>query len=271
MRRKGFTLLELVVVMTISLFLSASLGAGIITLQNITKLDTTIRSIKLEIQSAQNQARNSFITYNRSTSTGSQAALFGAGDAFLNIGWAISFENKGGGNLSVKRQAVYFKPDRNYDINSLRADIIKIREDLKLSVSQPFGCNNGVFVKGGSQFVFRSTFSKDPTNYTLRCAQGSGFDNYDSFEKIFESVELSDSANDLGTSSLDSCWKNAGTKSIFFTAGYGEPVLALSGSGAIKDCQIVAKIRSFGGGTKGLRVYKDTGTVEVCGNYCPLS
>jgi prepilin-type N-terminal cleavage/methylation domain-containing protein len=269
-RKKGFTLLELIIVLSIGIFISGSLAAGIIALQNITKLDTTIRDIKLEIQSAQNQARNSFITYNRSTSNGSEADLYGNGEAYLNVGWLISFANEGT-DIKVTRQAIYFKPSRTYDIGSLRADILKIRNDLRQAISQPFGCSNNVFFKSGPQYTFRSSNTNDNTDYALRCAEGPGYVNYDYFEKIYTNIQLTDSPPDLGTNALPSCWTSNGAKSIFFSAGYGEVVMKLNSGGSFVDCQIVTKIQNLSGNAKAIKIYKDTGTVEICGNYCPTN
>lgn len=273
--KKGFTLLELMIVMVIMVVLAGSMAAGLIALQNITKLDNSVRTIKTEIQAAQNQARNSFITYDRTTSSGSQEDLFNqtaSARTFLNLGWIVSFTNTPSGStsiLTVTRQAVFFKPQRIYDISRLREDIVNIyKNTLIQNPFKPFSCVNGSLTQQGAQVSFRSVNTNDTKNYPIQCATNtSGYLGSDYFQSDYPDVIITSDASDLGTNGLPSCWQNGSQSSIFFTAGYGEPALRFTGS-APANCQVVFRTPGFASANKAIKVYKDNGTIELCSNYC---
>lgn len=272
--RKGFTLLELIIVMVIMIVIGVMMTAGVLALQNITRLDSAVRSIKIEIQSTQNQSRNSFITYNRRTSSGREEDLFRPnGQSFLNVGWIITFTNTTSGTsstLNVRRQAVFFKPEQIYSMDSLRADISNIHKNKLAAVPfVPFGCNSSSrLVQRGIQVDFLSANTLDTKRYELRCADAT-YSESDYFNSVYPDVVISDDAADLGTNGLNSCWQNSASnqQSIFFTSGYGESIARFTASGP-EDCQLVFRTVGLSTANKALRVSKDNGSIELCANYC---
>jgi prepilin-type N-terminal cleavage/methylation domain-containing protein len=263
--KEGFTLIELLIVITISAFIAASIAGGLITMQNITTIDIAARDLKTEIQATQNQARNSFISYDI-RNEGKQGNLFQSlgNPTTINVGWLVSFENNGI-NSRVIRRAITFKPQGTYDISNLRNDIVVVRDILRNTNSQRFFCaqTTSAFILGSSSRPVE--FMSNGVTYQLNCGQQAQI-NSDYFVKEFLSINFTNNLNN-NPPPMQSCWgPNANQpKAIFFTAGYGEPAFIGSQSG---DCQVAIELNSFGRNIKSISVSRDTGSVKICGNIC---
>lgn len=116
-KSKGFTLLELLVVMAITVALFATLGSGVAYLQNSVKLDNALRDIKAEIQATQNNARNSFVVNDPASSQESSL-----GKRKISVGWIVELVNTGN-SITLTKRSVYFTPGDTYNFTKLRGDI----------------------------------------------------------------------------------------------------------------------------------------------------
>jgi len=271
--KKGFTLIELLVVMAISSVLIASLGGGVVNLQSMVKLDNTIRELKLAIQTTQNEARNSFLTYDRNN-LGSVTGSFFQGGATTNnvsLGWMITFQNQGTNSISVTRRSVFFKPPISYDFNRLRDEIVNFRNNL-ISQNQSqrkFECDSGGnFLVGGVNLNNGYTSVAGGT-ISISCAYKPLYSGSEYFETTITNVTL---VKRFGVNALPSCWDPGITgvqQSIFFTSGYGEPALNVDPSFGLNDCQLQVQYAGFlNQDLRALRVSRENGIVELCGSYC---
>lgn len=281
--KAGFTIIELLVVLAISGILMATLGSGILNMQSAVKLDNTIRDFKIEIQTAQSQARNSFLTADRSNPLNITDNFFQNGNPKNNIslGWMITFQNDPSNSktINIIRQSVFFKPEGSYNFDRLRDEIINFRAYLirKLSStdSEKFECtSNGIFnIKGVSLSSGMAYTSVTGSNIAIKCADKFNYSNSEYFENSSGTVRLS---TKFGVNPLPSCWESdtpGSQKSMFFTSGYGEPVLNvdLINGNRVMDCQLQIQYTVISSGdVRALKVSKDNGNVELCGAYCGI-
>jgi prepilin-type N-terminal cleavage/methylation domain-containing protein len=271
-KRKGFTLIELMVVMTISAILIYAMGGGILTLQVAVKLDNSIRDLKSFIQTTQIQARNSFVTYNRkdSASIGNSFFVGGAQANNISLGWMVSFSNQGS-NALIVRNSVFFKPPTNYDFDRLKDEVTTFRNRLQTNLQNniKYTCNNGVFqINGVTQSAYASVVTG--ISLAINCASNSVvFAESEYFQDQLIGAKMS---TDFGTNALPSCWENGGTTSqtsLFFTSGYGDPVVRVDTAVGLRDCQLQIQHQGIiNMDTRAIRVSKDNGLVEICGSYC---
>lgn len=274
--KAGFTLVELLVVLSISAILVASLGSGIVNMQSTVKLDNTIRDMKLSIQTTQNQARNSFLTYNRTNLTNLSGSFFQGGVAANNIslGWMISFQNVNNDTILVTRRSVFFKPSGSYDFERLRDEIVNFRDRLNsnLLTNKKFECDSSGNFKIGNVNQTNYASIINGINFSVNCAYNTpDYTGSEYFESRSSNVRVS---LVFGTNALPSCWEsnNPGAQqSIFFTSGYGEPVLNVNSATGfvLRDCQLQVQYAGFiNTDVRALKVSKDNGSVELCGSFC---
>lgn len=278
--KKGFTLVELIVVIALSVALIGSLGGGIITLQNSVKLDNAIRDLKSEIQAAQNNSRNSFITYDQSS--GSQASTDLFNDGNISLGWLLTVDNAANNGqyvVKVIRQSVYFEPSPSYDFNRLRDEIVNFRQFI---TQKRFRCDSvtGKFyvsLTATSGAIpldsYTSITSGNPT-FPVKCSNSSSVQG-EYFETDLANVILvTNFGGDniaFSANTYPTCWNNIDNqKSIFYTSGYGEPVVPYwTSAGSMMDCQMqLENTATIGREQRALKVSYESGVVDLCGAYC---
>lgn len=245
--KKGFTLVELLVVMAIGMMLFATMGAGIFYLQNSVRLDNSIRDLKVQIQAAQNNARNSFIT---NEATLSDSSL---GNRKVSVGWVADISNSGN-SIVITRRSVYFIPGNSYDFTQLRTHI---DQNLKNKQANFFCINDQLYsVVGNVRTTIK--FAGMPSNEILRCSS----DVNEKFTTTFAGITLDD--KNEGISNCTQTIDGVKRVSLFFTSGYGETVFANT-----DNCQI--KIKNSNGiiiNGRSIYIAKNTGSLGTCGVYC---
>lgn len=257
-KKKGFTLVELLVVMAIIAMVSASISAGIIYLSNAIKLDYAIYQVKGYVQNTQNLARNSF------------SEEIDNGNRF-NIGWIVEITgHTTSRDLEITRIPVYGTIPNDVPINELAG--------LKDVISKEFGnkdiyCNSSTLKKDG-----RDLTSINLNNTTKKLLDGiecgseitaNDDETLQEFDQGAGGVILSSSAPS-GVNAPINCYAN-GKASIFFTAGYGEVSYVGAGGSGNNACQIILRNKgTFGRNYNGIRIDKRTGTVKICGQECTV-
>ncbi len=255
--KSGFTLLELLIVVAISMFLMISLGVGAFNLQSTMKLDNSLREIKSEVQSTQNLARNSF--FSNSTNTGSLSGRR------ISVGWVFTLKNGvAPKSTSIVKRSIYILPAAGiqYDLSLLRADIIKLRQSL--SGSQFYCDSTDDFLKSASNITVK--FPTTPTTTDVKCSENTATSTA-SGEYIAipdkSDITFTDTIPSGGISSCLDLSKQNGVN-IFFTSGYGEPAISKS-----SDCEIrLQSSSSFLSNFRALRINVETGGAGTCGSYC---
>lgn len=254
---KGFSLLELMVVMSIGIFLAYSLGYSASSLQNNIKVDSALRNIKTEIQTTQNSARNSFISYGNNSNAGGLIPN-NLKDTKISVGWIITLRNtsiSGTDAVEVIRQSVYFYPT-GYDLSLLRDEI---QNNLKLKTD--LNCIGDTLYSGESTISVKNTDPANPSRSTaiFKCTNTTGSDEEKVMTK-FNAVQLTQPGAGEG---ISSCF-NGSRSSIFFTSGYGETVL-----GASSPCQIqITSTGSLSAAKRAIKISGDTGSITTCGRVC---
>jgi prepilin-type N-terminal cleavage/methylation domain-containing protein len=268
-KKNGFTLLELLIVISIMVVVTTSLGAGVLYLQNSVRLDNSVRDLKSEIQSTQNLARNSFFSDALTASTAFT-------DVPITVGWLLTLESTSSSNsVSVIKRSIYFKvpvaSSSTYDYGNLRSDIIALRSVLAGDLYYCDSSDNFIAASNASRNVQVSTFDLKCTTSSLASKQANEYivSDVKNLVSIGNSSFPATALPACNTPSSEHSSSKPASSAIssinlFFTAGYGEPA---SPAGA--DCQIQIKAGSdFGGSTRSVMVNKDTGGAGICGNYC---
>lgn len=250
-KTKGFTLLELMVVMSISILLAYTLGYIALGLQNSVKIDNALRNLKVEIQTTQNNARNSLISYGDNSRAGSLIPS-NLKDTKISVGWMITLQNTSN-EVQVTKQSVYFYPT-DYDLSLLRDEI---QNNLKLKTN--LNCVGDTLYDGENTVAVKNIDPASPykPSAIFKCTNTTGTDE----EKVvtnFGAVQITQPGE-----GINSCF-NGSRVSIFFTSGYGETILTPS-----NPCQIqIANAGNFSVIKRAIKVNGDTGTVTTCGEVC---
>lgn len=267
--KKGFTLIELIVVLSISALVMVGMGGGVITLQANVRLDNAIRDLKSEIQTVASSARNSFIA------GGSGSVFETNSDSYLSLGWIIEFENTNSSSAKIIRRSVFFKPDPSYPITLLKSDIDSfnkfLTDGIKLSTKKTFKCDSfGRFYQGDMEVTRTNANgfnSVSNTRLDVKCGRSNQSGEY--FETTIANVQFVVNFPIEDNSALNSCWESNGQKSIFFSTGYSQPVLNYNLNRITDDCQLQIQNVSFANSSiRALKVSKVNGVVEICGVYC---
>lgn len=240
----GFTLLEVLVVFAITAILVAITVGGLTYLQNAVVLDNAIRDIKVEIQSAQNNARNSLVVR-----PGASTLNLSANN--ISIGWVVTVQN-GTNAITITKRSVYFNPT-NYDAAQLRTDIKSLFVN---AANQNISCQNNFLFQGGTQMLLSSR--------TIYCSQSSDGSN-DYSTMTIKGVTLQAPA-----SGIANCTANGSgvtlSNSLFFTSGYGETI---ANTNTVTSCQLAITNAGALKNNRSIKINKDTGSIAICGNYCP--
>jgi type II secretory pathway pseudopilin PulG len=261
--KKGFTLVELLVVLAITMVTMVSLGAGAVYLQSAVTLDNGIRQVKTEIQSTQNLARNSFFSNSSSSTILTQKRI--------SVGWLLTLTNNPSQKtITVTKRSLYVLfPNSNsvqYNFSSLRDDVIRLHQGLK---GKDFSCNASNQLKLGSAGS-TVNFSTGTTVTPVLCTEDSpttrnpGNGAAEFITSSIKKANLSDQTLLPGTAPR-TCYTGVIQANLFFTSGYGEPALTQNA-----DCQL--RIESKTGPSSSYRAIKvnaQTGSATTCGNLCP--
>jgi Tfp pilus assembly protein FimT len=266
---KAFTLLEMLVTVAIIMMISSLLAGGIIYLRNAIKLDNGLRDLKSQIQSAQNNARNSFVAFGG-------AAPSSLSSQKISIGWMMTLTNNSlGSEIYVTRQSVYFLPQSNtlpttsYDFTKLSDDVSNLRQSIS---GKNFACLNGNFTLNGAVVTNfgRIKNANQLSTFTIQCSNTTDGDEYFSSTQTppripqLLGMQLDDGSS-VPSGTIKNCMSDPTSISIFFTLGYGEPALnTLDKDGCqvrIKSTGVTTSYRSF-------VIDPNTGGVETCASYC---
>jgi type II secretory pathway pseudopilin PulG len=246
--KKGFTLLELLVVMAIMIFVSTTIGAGILYLQNSVRLDNAIRTLKAEIQNTQSNARNSFVAYTQGSNPTSQSGVNFYTQRKLNIGWMMEVENLNN-SIRITKRSVYLDTAAVSDQSTIVLDNLRERVKLFKDANTGLYCNNDTLFNSNG-----ATTLNLGNSIALKCST-SLVGEYTLAQDINGAV--------LETTGINSCGLVGGKYNLFFTAGYGEPSIGTS------DCQMrIKNTGNFGINTRAIRVDNETATATVCGKDC---
>jgi prepilin-type N-terminal cleavage/methylation domain-containing protein len=247
--RKGFTLIEVLVVLAITAMLISVTAAGLTYLQNAVTLDNTIRDVKAYVQSAQSNARNSIVVRQ-----GPSNANLSNND--ISVGWVVSVVNVATpAAVKIVQRGVYFKPT-GYDISSLRDDIKTLFIN---SSNQNIYCHDA----GSETILYKGNAQVSLGGRIMYCAQSTNGQN-DFISQIISGVQLVATPAGMTTCTPDLTGGSL-NYNIFFTSGYGEAVATANN---VKNCQIVVAKPGFMGNARAIQLSKETGSVYVCGNYC---
>jgi type II secretory pathway pseudopilin PulG len=265
-KKKGFTLIELIVVLAIIMFTTAVLSGGVAFLQNSISLDNSIRQLKSELQATQNLARNSFFSgYSEENSSEF------LDDKRVSVGWLMTMDTVSNPNaITVLKRSIYVMPPHSniaqYDYANLRKDIITLRKDLSGlkfvcdSVTNELRTNtiNGLPVK------FAKGTSSEVTVYCTEESEATRKAGEVEKRSVLERVTLSDPIL-LPASSLPMCFEGTSQLNVFFTSGYGEPATSLAST-----CQIRIQSTSsnYARSYRGLKFDSVSGGGATCGSYC---
>ncbi len=236
-RLKGFTLIEIIVVMTIIVFLTASTIAGVFYIQDTSLLDNAIREIRSFLLGSQSVAQSKFVLAD--------------GDIFLEnngvvIGTYVKIENEqGASGLKLVRGVIYFTPSRE----SFAPEKVTSRiQELFNNRASSFSCNSSNFFVVENTPYEISVVINNATAYTVQCKESSTLDVF--WEKIINGVRRDSST----------CGDY-----IFFSAGYTK-ILA-NNININNSCDIKIRTNSILGVTNTIRISKD-GYIRICGSSC---
>ncbi|BDQ04686.1 MAG: hypothetical protein KatS3mg084_0204 [Candidatus Dojkabacteria bacterium] len=255
---KGFTLIELIVVMSIVAFTSVAIGSGILNLQAIVKTDNAIRDIKKLIQTTQTTSRTSFLAGSSNTM---------ANNNQISLGWLIEFRNEDPRTIRIVRRSIYFLSPNSYDLKNLRHDIDQFVTRLQNSVSTgvlPY-CNSNVFLVGNVPLQGQNGFLLSGNiRVDVLCATSTVPNDYFVTDiKSIQFIEPSGLEASI-TNPAESCFYNSSGGAIFFATGYAKPVLSRN-----QDCQLIIQSVGVVNQYRALRVSRINGSVSICGTYCP--
>lgn len=234
---KGFTLIEIIVVMTIIVFLNVSTIAGVFYIQDASLLDNAVREIRSFLLGAQSVAQSKFVVAD--------------GDIFANnngvvIGTYVKIDNQqGASEIRLVRGVIYFTPLRN----------TFAPEKVTSEIQRLFGTNTTnlsctSFLQVGNSKYQINTVINNSTPYDVKCKESNDFDVY--LEKTIKGVRYDSSSPTCGGY-------------IFFSAGYTK-ILA-------KDintkgfCDIKIKTNSILSVVNTINISKD-GYIRICGSGC---
>lgn len=235
-RLKGFTLVEIIVVMTIIVFLTASTIAGVFYIQDASLLDNAIREIRSFLLGAQSVAQSKFVLADGDIFSGNNGVV---------IGTYVKIENEQtASGLKLVRGVIYFTPSR--DSFAPEKVTSKIQE-LFSNIGSSFSCSGNSFVVDGSPYTIAALIN-DARGYTVQCNESSSLDVF--LEKRINGIRLDSST----------CGNY-----IFFSAGYTK-VLANS-INTNNSCDIKIKTNSILGVINTVRISKD-GYIRICGSSC---
>jgi prepilin-type N-terminal cleavage/methylation domain-containing protein len=266
-KTKGFTLLELLVVMSIVAFLSVMLVSGIFYLQNAARLDNSIRQMKAEIQSVQNSARNSFVS-------GNQGDISTLSNRKISLGWMITFTNDSAtDSIRIVKRSIYFRRgNASYEFENLRNDIVNLSNILNTTNGQRFECQGDRLFYAGRQ----KNLTDPSTEFPIMCAVAGDNSNFNE-EYIDSFTKGSSLGNMLLETSADGGISNCATTSpleisFFFTSGYAEPSISglnSNGGTAPTSCQMrIKNSGNFGTNFRAQKMDRTTGSLTICGSAC---
>lgn len=240
-RLPGYTLLEFLIVIGIIAVLTGTGAAGITFLKHSVSLDNALRDLKAEIQSTQNNARNSFVAYQAT-------APSSINQRRISLGWVIEMNNDSRG-ITLRKRSVYFTPtDTTYSLSQLRINIVN---SILNSFTYPI-CDAAGFKNNGTALQLAGS--------TVQCSSGGEDDvTFNSSNNAnLANVELIRSVNGIGT-----CADTNTKVTMFFSSGYGEPVTLNKST-----CQVQIRNKGSFANTRGLRVDSLTGSVTSCSALC---
>lgn len=244
-RKPGYTFIELLVTMGIIVVIMGISAYGLTYFQNTITIDNAIRTLKAEIQSTQNSARNSLVVRSGANS-GSNLST-----TDISVGWIFNMSETSG-SIRITKRSVYFQPG-GYDLSLLREGI---KQTFVNNTTQNFNCQGNLLFNGSIQVRFASS-------YDLFCSDSSkGATEF----MTSPNVPLLSGVAITNANGITLCSADTSTANIFFTSGYGEAVFNTNTTTA---CQI--KIRnntSFSRAYRALKIQKDSGSVYICGNDC---
>lgn len=237
-RLKGFTLVEIIVVMAIIVFLTASTIAGVFYIQDASLLDNAVREIRSFLLSTQTIAQSKFVV--------SEGDIFSSGNGIVVATYfQISSVATGSSGIKLTRGIVYFTPSQNtFAPEKVTQEI----SELFSTRSNNYACNGQNFYADNSVYQVNPTTNGN-VKYDLFCTNNFNLDIY--LEKNINGVRKENSS---------SCGDY-----VFFSSGYSK-ILA-NNINANGSCDIKIRTSSFFGVTNTINISKD-GYIKICGSNC---
>ncbi|MCX8034929.1 MAG: prepilin-type N-terminal cleavage/methylation domain-containing protein [Candidatus Dojkabacteria bacterium] len=239
---KGFTLIEIIVVMTIIVFLTASTIAGVFYIQDASLLDNAVREIRSFLLGAQSVAQSKFVVAD--------------GDIFANnngvvIGTYVKIDNQqGASEIRLVRGVIYFTPLRNtFAPEKVASEIQKL---FNTTSAISLSCTSrDDFRVNSSTYKIRAVIN-DLTPYDAKCKESSDLDVF--LEKTIKGVRYDSSSSTCGGY-------------IFFSAGYTKILAKDININTNGSCAIKIKTNSILSVVNTINISKD-GYIRICGSGC---